>query len=114
MFFAQTMKLGFREIFFRSLNKTQFLKRTRRCVICRCSSSCRFFQVFDRDEPAREKEVYVTVRATDNGKPQLDDVCTMKITIEDVNDNPPVFDKAVSISSWFVYLDLCSQHVVGT
>ncbi|CAB0007597.1 unnamed protein product [Nesidiocoris tenuis] len=48
---------------------------------------------FDRDEPAREKEVYVTVRATDNGKPQLDDVCTIKITIEDINDNSPVFDK---------------------
>ena len=50
--------------------------------------------VFDRDEPAREKEVYVTVRATDNGRPQLDDVCTFKVTIEDINDNPPVFDKS--------------------
>ncbi|GAB0089877.1 DE-cadherin [Sergentomyia squamirostris] len=49
---------------------------------------------FDRDEPIREKEVYVTVRATDNGRPALDDVCTFKVTIEDINDNPPVFDKA--------------------
>lgn len=49
--------------------------------------------VFDRDEPAREKEVYVTVRVTDNGRPALDDVCTFKVTIEDINDNPPVFDK---------------------
>uniref|UniRef100_A0A1B0CLN1 Cadherin domain-containing protein n=1 Tax=Lutzomyia longipalpis TaxID=7200 RepID=A0A1B0CLN1_LUTLO len=49
---------------------------------------------FDRDEPIREKEVYVTVRATDNGRPPLDDVCTFKVTIEDINDNPPVFDKA--------------------
>lgn len=48
---------------------------------------------FDRDEPIREKEVYITVRATDNGYPKLDDVCTFKVTIEDVNDNPPVFDK---------------------
>lgn len=38
-------------------------------------------------------QVYVTVRATDNGRPALDDVCTFKITIEDINDNPPVFDK---------------------
>lgn len=37
--------------------------------------------------------MYVTVRATDNGRPQLDDVCTFKITIEDINDNPPIFDK---------------------
>lgn len=49
---------------------------------------------FDRDEPAREKEVYVTVKATDNGRPALDDVCTFKVTIEDINDNAPVFDKA--------------------
>lgn len=48
---------------------------------------------FDRDEPIREKEVYVTVRATDNGNPPLDDVCTFKVTIDDINDNSPVFDK---------------------
>lgn len=48
---------------------------------------------FDRDEPIREKEVYITVRASDNGRPPLDDVCTFKVTIEDINDNPPVFDK---------------------
>lgn len=52
--------------------------------------------MFDRDEPTREKEVYVTVRATDNGKPHLDDVCTIKVTIQDENDNSPVFDKVVS------------------
>lgn len=39
-------------------------------------------------------QVYITVRATDNGRPPLDDVCTFKVTIEDINDNPPVFDKA--------------------
>lgn len=49
--------------------------------------------IFDRDEPAREKEAYITVRASDNGQPQLDDVCTIKVIIEDINDNPPVFDK---------------------
>lgn len=51
--------------------------------------------MLDRDEPAREKEAYLTVLATDNGRPQLDDVCTFKVTIEDVNDNSPVFDKVV-------------------
>ncbi|XP_037944912.1 DE-cadherin [Teleopsis dalmanni] len=50
---------------------------------------------FDRDEPIREKAVYVTVRATDNGHPALDDVCTFQVTILDINDNPPVFNKGV-------------------
>ncbi|XP_039957896.1 DE-cadherin-like [Bactrocera tryoni] len=49
---------------------------------------------FDRDEPTYEKMVYVTVQATDNGNPTLDDVCTFKVIIEDVNDNAPVFNKA--------------------
>lgn len=49
---------------------------------------------FDRDEPIHEKAVYVTVQVTDNGRPPLDDVCTFKVTIEDINDNPPVFNKA--------------------
>ncbi|XP_065212799.1 DE-cadherin isoform X2 [Planococcus citri] len=49
--------------------------------------------MLDWDEPKREKEIYVTVRATDNGKPRLDDTCTFKITVEDINDNSPAFDK---------------------
>lgn len=49
--------------------------------------------VFDRDEPIREKQLYATVRATDDGSPPLDDVCTFKIQIEDINDNAPMFDK---------------------
>lgn len=52
-------------------------------------------QYIDRDEPSREKEAYLTVLATDNGRPQLDDVCTFKVTIQDINDNSPVFDKVV-------------------
>ncbi|XP_050421332.1 DE-cadherin isoform X2 [Adelges cooleyi] len=55
--------------------------------------------MFDRDETAREKEVYVTVRATDNGKPHLDDFCTIKVTIQDENDNSPVFDKVNYVES---------------
>ncbi|XP_033215756.1 DE-cadherin-like isoform X2 [Belonocnema kinseyi] len=55
--------------------------------------------ILDRDEPEREKEAYLTVLATDNGRPQLDDVCTFKVTIEDVNDNPPVFDKVAYTES---------------
>ncbi|KRT83191.1 Cadherin [Oryctes borbonicus] len=48
---------------------------------------------FDRDEPSRQKEVYLTVRANDNGWPVLADICTFKITIKDINDNPPQLDK---------------------
>jgi hypothetical protein len=60
--------------------------------------------MLDRDEPAREKEVYLTVLATDNGRPQLDDVCTFKVTVEDINDNAPVFDKVVSHKLPFFFL----------
>ncbi|XP_011307497.1 DE-cadherin [Fopius arisanus] len=67
-------------------------------------------QMLDRDEPAREKEAYLTVLATDNGRPQLDDVCTFKVTIEDVNDNSPVFDKVVYTES--VPQDLRIDHEV--
>ncbi|XP_053663835.1 DE-cadherin-like [Anopheles marshallii] len=49
--------------------------------------------IFDRDEPIREKEIYFAVRATDNGQPHLDDICTLKLKILDIDDNPPVFDK---------------------
>uniref|UniRef100_A0A8D8QW96 DE-cadherin n=2 Tax=Cacopsylla melanoneura TaxID=428564 RepID=A0A8D8QW96_9HEMI len=47
----------------------------------------------DRDDPEREKEIYITVIAEDNGIPQLSDACTMKITVEDINDNEPMFDR---------------------
>ncbi|CAL8115153.1 unnamed protein product [Orchesella dallaii] len=50
-------------------------------------------KVFDRDEPEREKEEYLTIRATDNGRPQLDTVCTIKIIITDVNDGVPLFER---------------------
>lgn len=63
--------------------------------------------MFDRDEPTREKEVYLSVRATDNGQPTLDDTCTIKVTIEDVNDNPPVFDKVVSADVIYISTFSC-------
>ena len=56
--------------------------------------SFRFFQIFNRDEPDREKLVHVTVKASDNGRPQLEDVCTLAVKINDINDNSPVFDRA--------------------
>ena len=53
--------------------------------------------VFDRDEPARQKELYIIVKATDNGNPILADTCTIRITISDINDNAPNFDKLVNL-----------------
>ncbi|XP_052895717.1 DE-cadherin-like [Anopheles moucheti] len=51
--------------------------------------------VFERDAPIRVREINITVRATDNGSPSLEGVCTIKVTILDINDNPPIFDKDV-------------------
>jgi hypothetical protein len=59
---------------------------------------CTLLQVFDRDEPAREREAFLSVRATDNGQPTLDDTCTIRVQIDDINDNAPVFDKVVSVN----------------
>ena len=53
------------------------------------------FQVFNRDEPDREKLVHVTVKASDNGRPQLEDVCTLKVKVKDRNDNKPIFDRGI-------------------
>ena len=34
------------------------------------------------------------MKASDKGKPPLEDVCTIAVTIKDINDNPPIFDRA--------------------
>ncbi|KAK7571160.1 hypothetical protein V9T40_014764 [Parthenolecanium corni] len=49
--------------------------------------------MFNRDEPFREKEINVIVRATDDGAPKLEAICLFTVTIEDINDNAPTFDK---------------------
>ena len=36
----------------------------------------------------------MTVKASDNGRPQLEDVCTLAVKVKDRNDNSPVFDRA--------------------
>lgn len=56
---------------------------------------------FDRDEPNRQKELYLTVQATDNGRPPLADICTFKVTVTDINDNQPSFDQSVKIPFLF-------------
>lgn len=52
-------------------------------------------KVFDR-EGDDGKFVSVTVKATDQGDPSLEGVCSFTVEITDVNDNPPLFDRQVS------------------
>lgn len=70
-------------------------------------------QVFDRDEPSRQKELYITVKATDNGKPVLADVCTFKVIILDINDNPPTFDTSVSMTCRMIFITKLFILIVG-
>ena len=37
----------------------------------------------------------MTVKATDKGRPALEDVCTLRVKIKDINDNAPVFDRSI-------------------
>lgn len=54
-------------------------------------------QILDRDEPANDKEKYLIVIATNHGRRDIDEHCSVKVTIKDINDNPPMFDKVVGI-----------------
>jgi len=58
--------------------------------------------MFDRDEPVRAKVAYFTVRAIDNGRPELTAICTLRIEITDKNDNQPMFDKFVSCFVFYI------------
>ena len=51
-------------------------------------------KVFDR-EGDDGKFVSVTIKATDQGEPSLEGVCSFTVEITDVNDNPPLFDRQV-------------------
>ena len=53
-------------------------------------------KVFDR-EGEDGKQVSVTVKAVDSGEPSLEGVCSFTVEILDTNDNPPLFDRQVSL-----------------
>jgi hypothetical protein len=67
------------------------------------------FQVFDR-EGDDGKFVSVTVKATDQGEPSLEGVCSFTVEITDVNDNPPLFDRQVKFQ--FYVCNVYLIHVV--
>ena len=81
-------QIRFLETLISSRNLTNFSSGFSFLILIFC------FQVFNRDEPDREKKIHVTVKASDRGKPPLEDVCTIAVTIKDINDNPPIFDRA--------------------
>lgn len=67
-------------------------------------------KVFDR-EGDDGKFVSVTVKATDQGEPSLEGVCSFTVEITDVNDNPPLFDRQVCWFLFFFFLEsLVKNH----
>ncbi|KAF4517226.1 hypothetical protein B566_EDAN005280 [Ephemera danica] len=74
-------------------------------------------KVFDR-EGDDGKFVSVTIKATDQGEPSLEGVCSFTVEITDVNDNPPLFDRQASITNIFLiqkYVENVKQDAsIGT
>lgn len=71
-------------------------------------------KVFDR-EGDDGKFVSVTIKATDQGEPSLEGVCSFTVEITDVNDNPPLFDRQVSCEIWRIQREMvfeCYSFVV--
>lgn len=59
--------------------------------------------MFDR-EGDDGKFVSVTIKATDQGDPSLEGVCSFTVEITDVNDNPPLFDRQVKFTNKSYYI----------
>lgn len=62
-------------------------------VIDEISGEIKSKKVFDRESSTDGRFVSVTVKAVDRGNPPLEGVCSFKVEILDVNDNPPLFDR---------------------
>ncbi|XP_072256739.1 protocadherin gamma-B1-like isoform X25 [Pyxicephalus adspersus] len=65
-------------------------------------SSTNFYKLVTAGDIDREKTSHyiMTIKAVDNGSPQLSSNKTIQLTILDVNDNPPIFEK----SAYTVYV----------
>ncbi|XP_076325233.1 neural cadherin isoform X1 [Tachypleus tridentatus] len=61
-------------------------------IVDEITGEVRTNKVFDR-EGDDGRFVSVTVKATDRGNPPLEGVCSFKVEITDINDNPPLFDR---------------------
>ena len=49
------------------------------------------------------------MKATDQGEPSLEGVCSFTVEITDVNDNPPLFDRQVSKTNSHLIFHMCSK-----
>lgn len=67
-------------------------------------------QVFDR-EGDDGKFVSVTIKATDQGDPSLEGVCSFTVEITDVNDNPPLFDRQVILYNHIKYYNVLLSYL---
>lgn len=59
------------------------------------------------------KFVSVTVKATDNGDPSLEGVCSFTVEITDINDNPPLFDRQVGSGDKLFYCISTICHFIS-
>ncbi|XP_063784668.1 protocadherin gamma-B5-like isoform X37 [Pseudophryne corroboree] len=66
------------------------------------SSSSNYYRLVTKENIDREKKSHynITIKAVDNGSPQLSTIKTIQLIISDVNDNLPVFEK----SNYIVYV----------
>ncbi|CAG0907544.1 unnamed protein product [Cyprideis torosa] len=62
-------------------------------VIDANTGQIRTLRSFDRDEPVSERRLTLPIRATDKGRPPLDAICMITVEVQDINDNPPLFDQ---------------------
>lgn len=67
-------------------------QRGTKFIVDEITGEIRTNKVFDR-EGDDGRFVSVTVKATDRGNPPLEGVCSFKVEITDINDNPPLFDR---------------------
>ncbi|CAO1438707.1 unnamed protein product [Diamesa hyperborea] len=58
--------------------------------------------VFDRDEPKNETSELIKVCATNKKNRKLKGICDIQIVIDDINDNPPIFQQKHYHSSIFI------------
>ncbi|CAO1423529.1 unnamed protein product [Diamesa tonsa] len=58
--------------------------------------------VFDRDEPKNETSELIKVCATNKKNRKLKGICDIQIVIDDINDNPPIFQQKHYHSSVFI------------
>ncbi|XP_064094827.1 LOW QUALITY PROTEIN: DE-cadherin-like [Macrobrachium nipponense] len=60
------------------------------------------------DRDGEDKEFYLTVVARDGGFERHQDSCSFKVIVDDINDNPPVFDRQEYEET------ISTDHIAGT